>query len=65
MTSAEIARQTGEILRSVQFNFPRADVGIMRKIPGMHDCDRSVQILDHLKAMWGLKDAPRSHWHES
>eukprot|EP00975_Prorocentrum_lima_P044854 9393549-Prorocentrum_lima.AAC.1 len=57
MTFQEIARETGDNLRSVQFDFPAADVWILRKLPGMEDFDNTVEILDLVKAMWGLKDA--------
>eukprot|EP00975_Prorocentrum_lima_P046914 9808187-Prorocentrum_lima.AAC.1 len=50
MTFKEIASETGDTLRSVQFDFPPA-VWISRKLPGMEDYDSSM-------AMWGLKDAP-------
>eukprot|EP00975_Prorocentrum_lima_P049793 10419512-Prorocentrum_lima.AAC.1 len=60
MTFKEIASETGDTLRSVQFHFPPADVWILRKRPGMEDYDNSLEILNLLKAMWGLKDAPRA-----
>eukprot|EP00975_Prorocentrum_lima_P013336 2831850-Prorocentrum_lima.AAC.1 len=57
MTFKEIAKETGDTLRSVQFDFPPGDVWILRKLPGMEDYDGSLEILDLLKARWGLKDA--------
>eukprot|EP00975_Prorocentrum_lima_P039361 8273658-Prorocentrum_lima.AAC.1 len=60
MTFKEIAKETRDTLRSVQFDFPPGDVWICRKLPGMEDYDGSVEILDLLKAMRGLKDAPRA-----
>eukprot|EP00975_Prorocentrum_lima_P001652 354856-Prorocentrum_lima.AAC.1 len=60
MTFKEIASDTGDTLRSVQFDFPPADVCSLRKLPGMEDYDSSLEILDLLKAMWGLKDAPQA-----
>eukprot|EP00975_Prorocentrum_lima_P016601 3520426-Prorocentrum_lima.AAC.1 len=60
MTFQEIASETGDNLLSVQFDFPAADIWILRKLPGMEDYGNSVEILDLLKAMWGLKDAPRA-----
>eukprot|EP00975_Prorocentrum_lima_P027749 5833152-Prorocentrum_lima.AAC.1 len=59
MIFQEIASKTSDNLRSVQFDFPPDDVWILGKLPGMEDDDNSVEILDLLKAMWGLKDAPR------
>eukprot|EP00975_Prorocentrum_lima_P032089 6737882-Prorocentrum_lima.AAC.1 len=50
MTFQDIASETGDNLRSVQFDFPPADVWILRKLPGMEDYDNSVEILDLLKA---------------
>ena len=60
MTYAEIARVTGEPLRTVQFDFPATDAWLLRQLPGMEDYDNNVEILDLVKAMWGLKDAPRA-----
>eukprot|EP00975_Prorocentrum_lima_P036634 7703792-Prorocentrum_lima.AAC.1 len=64
MTFEEISSETGDNLRSVQFDFPYADVWIVRRLPGMEDYDNSGEILDLLKAMWGLKDAPPRLRHE-
>eukprot|EP00975_Prorocentrum_lima_P058068 12180059-Prorocentrum_lima.AAC.1 len=60
MTFKEIASETGDTMRSVQFDFPPAGVWIMRKLPGMEDYGSSLEIPDLLKAMWRLKDAPRA-----
>eukprot|EP00975_Prorocentrum_lima_P062107 12883844-Prorocentrum_lima.AAC.1 len=61
MTFKDIAKEeTKGTLRSVHFDFPPADVWILQKLPGMEDYDRSVEILDLSKAMWGLEDAPRA-----
>eukprot|EP00975_Prorocentrum_lima_P063072 12889294-Prorocentrum_lima.AAC.1 len=49
MTFEEIAKETGISLRSVQFDFPAADVWILHNVS---------EILNLRKAMWGLKDAP-------
>eukprot|EP00975_Prorocentrum_lima_P015198 3222177-Prorocentrum_lima.AAC.1 len=35
MTFKEIAKETGDTLQSVQFDFPPGDVWILRKLPGM------------------------------
>eukprot|EP00975_Prorocentrum_lima_P061884 12882463-Prorocentrum_lima.AAC.1 len=59
MTVKEIAKEAGD-MRSVQFDFPPGDVWSLRKLPGVEDYDSSVEILDLLKAMWRLKDAPRA-----
>ena len=60
MTYKEIAKVTGEPLRSVQFDFPANDAWLLRQLPGMEDYDNNLEILDLIKAMWGLKDAPRA-----
>ena len=60
LTFEEIAKETGDPLRKVQFDFPQKDAWLLRKLPGMEDYDNTVEILDLIKAMWGLKDAPRA-----
>ena len=60
MAFKEIAELTGEPLRKVQFEFPAADAWLLRQLPGMADFDINTEILDLIKAMWGLKDAPRA-----
>ena len=60
MTFAEIAELTGEPLREVQFDFPAADAWLLRQLPQMHNFDINSELLDLIKAMWGLKDAPRA-----
>eukprot|EP00975_Prorocentrum_lima_P010591 2248708-Prorocentrum_lima.AAC.1 len=39
MTFKEIAKEIGDTLHSVQFDFPPGDVWILRKLPGMEDYD--------------------------
>ena len=60
LTFKEIAKLTGEPLRSVQFQMPANCIHLLRKLPGMEDFDPGTELLDFLKAMWGLKDAPRA-----
>eukprot|EP00975_Prorocentrum_lima_P039163 8230013-Prorocentrum_lima.AAC.1 len=60
MTRKGICKGSGDNVRSVQFDFPSSDVGILRKVPGMEDYDNTLEILDRLKAMWGLEDSPRA-----
>ena len=60
MTYEKIAEITGEPLRSVQFDFPRQDAWILQQLPGMKDFDYHTEVLDLVKALWGLKDAPRA-----
>ena len=59
VTFQEMAKRTGTPLRSVQFDFPPKDVHILRKLPGMADFNHVLEVLDFLKSMWGLNDAPR------
>ena len=60
MTYEKIAQLTGEPLRSVQFDFPRQDAWLLCQLPGMKDFDNNIEVLDLVKALWGLKDAPRA-----
>eukprot|EP00975_Prorocentrum_lima_P035271 7410551-Prorocentrum_lima.AAC.1 len=46
----EIASDTGDNLRLVQFDFTSADVWVLRKLPGMEDYDNSVEIQGLLKS---------------
>eukprot|EP00975_Prorocentrum_lima_P048173 10076474-Prorocentrum_lima.AAC.1 len=39
MTFKEIAKEIGDTLRSVQFDFPPGDVCFLRALPGMEDYD--------------------------
>ena len=58
MTYEKIAEMTGEPLRSVQFDFPRHDAWLLQQLPGMSDYNHHTEVLDLVKALWGLKDAP-------
>jgi Reverse transcriptase (RNA-dependent DNA polymerase). len=60
MTYGKIAEITGEPLRSVQLDFPRQDAWLLQQLPGMQDFDYHTEVLDLVKALWGLKDAPRA-----
>merc|ERR1712218_30125 len=60
MTFEEIAATTGEPLRSVQFEVPPRDAWLVQQLPGMSDFDHQSEVLDLIKALWGLKDAPRA-----
>ena len=57
---AQNPRRFTEPLRSVQFDFPRQDAWLLQQLPGMSDFDYHVEVLDLVKALWGLKDAPRA-----
>ena len=60
MTFKEIAACTGEPLRNVQFEVPPKDAWLVQQLPGMADFDHQSEVLDLIKALWGLKDAPRA-----
>ena len=60
LTFEEISWRTGEPLREVQFDFPQADVHLLQRLPGMVDFSCQVELLNYLKSIWGLKDAPRA-----
>ena len=60
MTYAKISQLTGDPLRSAQFDFPAQDAWLLQKLPGMQDFDYHTEVLDLVKALWGLKDAPRA-----
>eukprot|EP00975_Prorocentrum_lima_P067190 12913514-Prorocentrum_lima.AAC.1 len=60
MTFKEIACEAGDTLRTVQFDFPPADVWILRKLAGMGDYDNCLEILDLLKAMFRHEVEPVS-----
>jgi len=59
LTFTEIAQLTGQPKRSVQFIPPKNCIHLLRRLPGMADYNPTTEVLDFLKAMWGLKDAPR------
>ena len=60
MTYEKIAKITGAPLRSVQFDVPPRDAWLLQKLPGMSDFNYHTEVLDLIKALWGLKDAPRA-----
>jgi len=59
LTFDEISKLSGQPKRSVQFVPPKNCIHLIRRLPGLEDFDPSTELLDFLKAMWGLKDAPR------
>ena len=60
LTFKEIAELTGKPLRRVQFQMPADCIHLLRRLPGLADFNPLVEILEFLKAIWGLKDAPRA-----
>ena len=60
MTFEELSRITGEKLRVVQFEVTPEDAILLRKIPGFEGFDPATEVLSMIKAVYGLKDAPRA-----
>ena len=60
MTFEELSRITGEPLRQVQFELTPEDALLLRKIPGFEGFDPNTEVLTMIKAIYGLKDAPRA-----
>ena len=60
LTFEEYARLTGQQLRAVQFRVAPSDVPLVRRIKGYEDFDPDKEVLTMLKAIYGLKDAPRA-----
>merc|ERR1712051_155888 len=60
MTFEEIATLTGEPLRQVQLEVPPKDALLVQQLPDMADFGHQSEVLDLIKALWGLKDAPRA-----
>ncbi len=60
LTFEEFARLTGQELRSVQFRLAPEDVPLLRHLPGFEDFDPDTEVLEMLKPIYGLKDAPRA-----
>ena len=61
LTWEQLAKLTGEVIRSVQFELTRPeDVALIRRIAGFEDFDPNTEVLDMIKAIYGLKDAPRA-----
>ena len=55
----EIAEYGEGEIRNVQFEVPKNCVALLRKIPGYENFDPATEVLNIIKPLWGLKDAPR------
>jgi len=55
----EVARETGEPLRSVQIDVPGCSVALLRQLPGLSNFNPFSMCLDMVKPGFGLIDAPR------
>ena len=60
MTFEEYARVTGTQLRAVEFEVTAEDAELIRKLPGFETFNHFTEVLMMLKAIYGLKDAPRA-----
>ena len=56
----ELSELTGEPLRVVQFELSREDAKILQKIAGFEAFNAEKEVLLMVKAVYGLKDAPRA-----
>ena len=64
MTYREIAKVTGDPLRSVQFDFPAKDAWLLRQLPGMEDYDNNLEIRPS-QGHVGTQGCPASLRHET
>ena len=60
MPFEELSKITGEPLRAVEFDLRGEDVDFLRLIPGFEDFNPSLETLEMIKPIYGLKDAPRA-----
>eukprot|EP00971_Amphidinium_carterae_P018913 372341-Amphidinium_carterae.3 len=60
LSFAELARSTGEQIRSVQLEIDAGDVELIRAQEGFESFCPLTETLDLLKPVYGLKDAPRA-----
>ena len=60
MTFEELAKYTGEPVRSVEFELHPNDVIYLRALPDFGDFNPATEVLTMIKPIYGLKDAPRA-----
>lgn len=60
LTFEELSQLTGEPLRRVQVELSEQDVAVVRTVPGFEGFDLSEEMVLMIKAVYGLKDAPRA-----
>ena len=60
MTFAELSEMTGKPMRNVEFHLSGEDLEILRSIPGFEDYNPNLEVLEMIKPIYGLKDAPRA-----
>ncbi len=56
----ELSELTGEPLRVVQFELHPDDIKLLREISGYSDFNPRTEVIEMVKAVYGLKDAPRA-----
>lgn len=60
MSFSEISEQQGTLEREVSFSPPHGSEKYFREVKGMQSYDSSTEVFRMVKAIYGLKDAPRA-----
>lgn len=60
MSFQELSKLTGSEVRDVAFSPPKGSEKYFTEVKGYHDLDFSTEVLQLLKAVYGLRDAPRA-----
>ena len=60
MTFEELSALSGQDIRKVEFDVPKADIECLRQMLDFKDFDPKYETLTMLKPIYGLKDAPRA-----
>ena len=60
LTFEELSALSGQDIRKVEFDVPKADIDCLRQLPDFKDFDPVKETLTMLKPIYGLKDAPRA-----
>ena len=56
----ELAAETGEVQREVNFELPASTAAVLQQVPGYEDFDHRLEVLHCDKPGTGLRDAPRA-----
>ena len=60
MTFEELTALSGQDIRKVESDAPKADVGCLRELPGFRDLDLAEETLTMLKPIYGSREGPRA-----
>jgi hypothetical protein len=60
LSFAEYSKLTGEPLRQVSFSPPTGSEALFRELPGLESFDANLEVLNLLKPVYGLRDAPKA-----